>query len=117
MTTEPTTASTARKPDLAGQTVVLIGGSAGIGLEAARRARAEGAEVILTARDPERLKRAADDVGARSTAAFDATDEAALKHFFGALARSDRPRAGHRPRPWLRAPVGNDCRSGKARGR
>jgi len=85
MTTEATTASTAREPDLAGQTVVLIGGSAGIGLEAARRARAEGAEVILTARDPERLKRAADDVGARSTAAFDATDEAALKQFFGAL--------------------------------
>ena len=85
MTTEATTVSTAREPDLAGQTVVLIGGSAGIGLETARRARAEGAEVILTARDPERLKRAADDVGARSTAAFDATDEAALKQFFGAL--------------------------------
>jgi NAD(P)-dependent dehydrogenase (short-subunit alcohol dehydrogenase family) len=50
MTTEATTASTAREPELAGQTVVLIGGSAGIGLEAARRARAEGAEVILTAR-------------------------------------------------------------------
>ena len=85
MTTEATTASTAREPVLAGQTVVLIGGSAGIGLETARRARAEGAEVILTARDPERLKRAADDVGARSTAAFDATDEAALKQFFGTL--------------------------------
>ena len=85
MTTEATSASTAREPDLAGQTVVLIGGSAGIGLETARRARAEGAEVILTGRDPERLKRAADDVGARSTAAFDATDEAALKQFFGAL--------------------------------
>jgi NAD(P)-dependent dehydrogenase (short-subunit alcohol dehydrogenase family) len=85
MATESTTASTAREPELAGQTVVLIGGSAGIGLETARRARAEGAEVILAARDPERLKRAADDVGARSTAAFDATDEAALKGFFGGL--------------------------------
>ena len=85
MATESTTASTAREPELAGQTVVLIGGSAGIGLETAHRARAEGAEVILAARDPERLKRAADDVGARSTAAFDATDEAALKGFFGGL--------------------------------
>ena len=85
MTTESTTASTAREPELAGQTVVLIGGSAGIGLETARRARADGADVILAARDPERLKRAADDVGARSTAAFDATDEAALKEFFGEL--------------------------------
>jgi NAD(P)-dependent dehydrogenase (short-subunit alcohol dehydrogenase family) len=55
------------------------------GWETARRARAEGAEVVLAARDPERLKRAADDVGARSTAAFDATDPAALKRFFDEL--------------------------------
>jgi NAD(P)-dependent dehydrogenase (short-subunit alcohol dehydrogenase family) len=38
------------KPELAGQTVVVIGGSAGIGLETARRARAEGADLILRAR-------------------------------------------------------------------
>jgi NAD(P)-dependent dehydrogenase (short-subunit alcohol dehydrogenase family) len=31
-----------REPELLGQTVVVIGGSAGIGLETARRARAEG---------------------------------------------------------------------------
>ncbi len=35
------------KPELAGQTVVVIGGSSGIGLETARRVRAEGADVIL----------------------------------------------------------------------
>jgi NAD(P)-dependent dehydrogenase (short-subunit alcohol dehydrogenase family) len=63
----------------------LIGGSAGIGLETARLARAEGADVILAARDPERLRQAADDVGAHSTAAFDATDSAALKRFFEGL--------------------------------
>ena len=78
-------ASTRRGPELAGQTVVLIGGSAGIGLETARRARAEGAEVVLTGRDPERLERAARDVDARSTAAFDASDAAALKRFFDGL--------------------------------
>jgi NAD(P)-dependent dehydrogenase (short-subunit alcohol dehydrogenase family) len=72
-------------PALTGQTVVLIGGSAGIGLETARLARAEGADVILTGRNPERLQRAADDVGARSSAAFDATDRAALRQFFEAL--------------------------------
>jgi NAD(P)-dependent dehydrogenase (short-subunit alcohol dehydrogenase family) len=71
--------------ELVGQTVVLIGGSAGIGLETARRARREGADVILTARNPERLEQAARDVGARSTAAFDATDPAALKRFFDDL--------------------------------
>ena len=36
--------------ELAGQTVILIGGSAGIGLETARRARAEGADVVLVGR-------------------------------------------------------------------
>jgi len=70
---------------LVGQTVVLIGGSAGIGLETARRARDEGAEVVLTGRDPEKLKAAALDVGARTTAAFDATDPAAVKRFFEGL--------------------------------
>jgi NAD(P)-dependent dehydrogenase (short-subunit alcohol dehydrogenase family) len=70
---------------LQGRTVILIGGSAGIGLETARLARSEGAEVILTGRDPERLEHAAAEVGARSTAAFDATDSAALKKFFDEL--------------------------------
>jgi NAD(P)-dependent dehydrogenase (short-subunit alcohol dehydrogenase family) len=73
------------EPQLAGQTVVLIGGSAGIGLETARRARSEGADVVLTGRDAERLERAAREVDARSTAAFDANDAAALKAFFDGL--------------------------------
>ena len=85
MNAEPTSAATTREPELLGQTVVLIGGSAGIGLETARRARREGAEVILTGRNPDRLEQAALDVDARSTAAFDATDAAALKRFFDGL--------------------------------
>jgi NAD(P)-dependent dehydrogenase (short-subunit alcohol dehydrogenase family) len=85
MTTATTSASVGREPELLGQTVVLIGGSAGIGLETARRARTEGADVILTGRNPERLKQAALDVEARSTAAFDATDSAALHRFFAGL--------------------------------
>jgi len=84
-TTSPVPTQHEPQLQLLGQTVVLIGGSAGIGLEAARLARAEGAEVVLTARNPERLKQAADEVGARSTAAFDATDAAALKRFFAGL--------------------------------
>jgi NAD(P)-dependent dehydrogenase (short-subunit alcohol dehydrogenase family) len=71
--------------DLLGQTVVVIGGSAGIGLETARRARAEGADVILTGRNRDRLDGAASEVGARSTSAFDAHDLAALEEFFGHL--------------------------------
>jgi NAD(P)-dependent dehydrogenase (short-subunit alcohol dehydrogenase family) len=72
--------------ELQGQTVVVIGGSAGIGLETARRARAAGATVILAGRDPERLKNAAADVDATSVAAFDANDSIELESFFAGLA-------------------------------
>jgi len=74
--------TTPSAPTLAGQTVVAIGGSAGIGLETARLARAQGAEVILTGRNHERLERAAAELGAKSIVAFDATDWAALDRFF-----------------------------------
>ena len=85
MTAAPDLPHAQREPELLGQTVVVIGGSAGIGLETARRARGEGAEVVLTARDPERLARAALELGARSSAAFDATDFARLDQFFEEL--------------------------------
>ncbi len=78
-----------REPALLGQTVVAIGGSAGIGLETARRARAEGAKVILTGRNAERLQRAAGELDALSTAAFDATDPEALERFFRDLPAID----------------------------
>jgi NAD(P)-dependent dehydrogenase (short-subunit alcohol dehydrogenase family) len=71
--------------DLAGQTVVIIGGSAGIGLETARRVRSEGANLILAARRPEPLERAARELGAQSTAAFDAMDFQQLARFFDGL--------------------------------
>jgi NAD(P)-dependent dehydrogenase (short-subunit alcohol dehydrogenase family) len=74
-----------REPGLLEQTVVVIGGSAGIGLETARRARAEGAKLILTGRNPEPLQRAASELGALNTVAFDATDSAALAQFFQGL--------------------------------
>ena len=77
------------EPELAGQTVVVIGGSAGMGLETARRARAEGADVVLAARNPDRLEQAARDVGAERTAAFDVNDAAALQSFFGDLPAID----------------------------
>jgi NAD(P)-dependent dehydrogenase (short-subunit alcohol dehydrogenase family) len=82
MSTAVSTSRTQRDPALTGQTVVLLGGSAGIGLETARLARAEGADVILVGRNAERLERAARAVDAQSTAAFDATDVDALERFF-----------------------------------
>jgi NAD(P)-dependent dehydrogenase (short-subunit alcohol dehydrogenase family) len=74
------------KPRLAGQTVVVIGGSSGIGLETARSARQQGADVIITARDPDRLHRVGLELGA-SIAAFDATDFDRLARFFAELQR------------------------------
>jgi len=85
MSTLATNAPAQRGSALAGQTVVVIGGSAGIGLETARAARAEGAEVILTARNPERLEHAARELAALSTAAFDATDLDRLERFLDDL--------------------------------
>jgi NAD(P)-dependent dehydrogenase (short-subunit alcohol dehydrogenase family) len=73
------------EPRLLGQIVVVIGGSAGIGLETARRASAEGAKLILAARDPERLKHASREMGSLSSAAFDATNFDQLKKFFDGL--------------------------------
>jgi NAD(P)-dependent dehydrogenase (short-subunit alcohol dehydrogenase family) len=70
-----------REPQLAGQTVLVIGGSSGIGLETARRAHDEGASVIITARDPERVHHAGRELAA-GIAAFDATDFDRLARFF-----------------------------------
>jgi NAD(P)-dependent dehydrogenase (short-subunit alcohol dehydrogenase family) len=69
---------------LTGQTVLVIGGTQGIGLATARLARSEGANVILVARDPERLQRVGLELGA-SIAAFDVTDLERLGRFFEEL--------------------------------
>ena len=73
--------------ELSGQTVLVIGGSSGIGLETARRARAEGAGLILTARNADRLHRAGLELGAH-IATFDAADLDRVAMFFGELSSS-----------------------------
>jgi NAD(P)-dependent dehydrogenase (short-subunit alcohol dehydrogenase family) len=72
------------EPQLKGQTLVVIGGTSGIGLETARLARSEGADVILTARNPDRLQQVGQELGA-ATSAFDATDFGQLGDFFDGL--------------------------------
>jgi NAD(P)-dependent dehydrogenase (short-subunit alcohol dehydrogenase family) len=84
MTTATITAPAPPKPELFGQTVVVLGDSATIGLETARRAQAEGAAVILVARDAERVH-AARELGVVSTAAVDAADARQLERFFAEL--------------------------------
>ncbi len=82
MSTPAVAPQSQRVPQLLGQTVVVIGGSAGIGLETARQARAEGAKLILAGRNAERLQAAATELEAESTKAFDAVDAGALEQFF-----------------------------------
>ena len=86
MSTTTAAAPAHRDPELLGQTVVVIGGSSGIGLATARRARTEGANVILTGlHNDAALQRAALDLDALSAAAFDANDPAELSRFFAGL--------------------------------
>jgi len=84
MVTSATLSPAQREQDLLGQTVVVIGGSAGIGLETARLARAKGADVIIAARNPDRLQQAGLELRA-SIAAFDTTDFDRLERFFDEL--------------------------------
>ncbi|MFF9090351.1 SDR family oxidoreductase [Streptomyces sp. NPDC014991] len=85
MASEPPRGHSTDGLPLLGQTLVVIGGSAGIGLATARLARTQGASVVLTGRDPGRLRTAAKEADALSTAAFDAHDTALLERFFQQL--------------------------------
>lgn len=71
--------------DLADQSVVVIGASSGIGLATARQVRRRGGRVVMAGRDPRRLERAAEEVGAERSAPLDAADTGRLREFFGAL--------------------------------
>ena len=90
-------------PALAGQTVVVIGGSAGIGLERPASARRGRRPRPHRRAIPSASQHAALELDALSSAAFDATDRAALEQFFRDLPDSDRPRDGHSGRHVLRA--------------
>jgi NAD(P)-dependent dehydrogenase (short-subunit alcohol dehydrogenase family) len=68
--------------ELQGQTVVVIGGSSGIGFETASQASAAGADLVLVARTKERLESVAQKLHARQPAAFDAADLERLEQFF-----------------------------------
>ncbi|WP_406509277.1 SDR family oxidoreductase [Streptomyces sp. NBC_00212] len=94
--------------------VVIIGGTSGIGLAAARRQLSEGRDVVVTGRNPERLRDALDELdaltdtlstpdasdtsdrpgtsgapGRVSGSVVDAQDEAATREFFAGLGRVD----------------------------
>src|SRR4029450_10339394 len=105
MATPTTKPPVQHERDLLGQTLVVIGGSAGIGLETARLAREEGAEVIITARNPDRLHHVGLEFGA-SIAAFDAIDFDRLGGFFDELPTPIDPGLGNGPGPYFGPPGG-----------
>ncbi|MGH3465152.1 MAG: SDR family oxidoreductase [Kribbellaceae bacterium] len=70
------------------QTVLVIGGSSGIGHEVARQVAEQGAAVRITGRDERRLAAAAERLGAQATR-LDAHDERALEAFFADLDEVD----------------------------
>ncbi|MGY2093375.1 SDR family oxidoreductase [Nocardia gipuzkoensis] len=70
-------------PIFAGQRVVVMGGSSGIGEAAATRFAADGAEVVITGRGRDRLDAAVARIGGKVTGvSVDATDPAAVEAFF-----------------------------------
>lgn len=75
---------------LAGTTVVIIGGSSGIGLATARAAVAEGAAVLIASRSEEKLARAADEIeGEVTTRIVDVTREEQMQAFFAEVGDFD----------------------------
>lgn len=78
------------KQDLLGQRMLVIGGSSGIGLAAARLAAEAGAQVTIASRDRSKLDAALPQLGqGAESAVLDTADEAALEQFFGSSARWD----------------------------
>ncbi len=78
-----------RAIDFAGRTVVIFGGSRGLGLAMAREFAAGGAHVVLAARDEGELERAAADVekhgGQATTIACDITDRGQIERTIGRI--------------------------------
>jgi NAD(P)-dependent dehydrogenase (short-subunit alcohol dehydrogenase family) len=67
-------------------TMVILGGSSGIGLATAQAAQAEGASVIITGRSPAKLETALAALGGKArTVVLDVADEAGTRSFFQEL--------------------------------
>ena len=78
--------------DITGNTVIVVGGSSGMGFEVARTALAKGAEVIIVGRSHERLAQAAEALASAErvrTVAVDVTREDEVSRFFESAGKFD----------------------------
>lgn len=76
--------------NLKGQKIVIMGGTSGIGLATAKAAASAGAVVVITGRDPEKLRRAISELpGTAEGAPVDATSPDALNDFYRNLGPFD----------------------------
>ena len=66
---------------LAGKKVVVVGGSSGIGLATAEFAKKQGAEVIIASRSADKVKAAADKIGAKGIVADVTNDDSVVQLF------------------------------------
>jgi NAD(P)-dependent dehydrogenase (short-subunit alcohol dehydrogenase family) len=77
--------------DLKGKTVLITGGSRGLGLVLAREFAEEGANVAICARDPAELEKASADLAGRGASVFafpcDVTDRAQVKELIQVVRR------------------------------
>lgn len=76
--------------ELKNKKVVIIGGSSGIGLESAKLAGEQGAEIIIAGRSEEKLNKAKVEIGSNTkTYSLDFTQEADVKAFFDKIGEID----------------------------
>ncbi len=73
---------------LSGKKVVVVGGSSGIGLSAAKLAKAEGADVVIASRNAEKLNAAAAKLGAKAIST-DITNDDSVTALFRACGQVD----------------------------
>ncbi|XXA99913.1 SDR family NAD(P)-dependent oxidoreductase [Rhizobium binae] len=64
---------------LSGKTILIVGGTSGIGLAAATQAKSLGAKVIVVGSDAERARQAAEQHGLSGWRAADVTKRAAIE--------------------------------------
>lgn len=80
--------------DFRDATILIIGGSGGIGGALSRILIPAGARVVATGRDPDRLQALADEVGCETRVLDDAADFDAVEALVGELAGRERGLAG-----------------------